>query len=233
MVVELRLKHLYRWLFSSVSGTRVMEQLMWQNDLVSVAILVNACSDKAHSSRGPSIGCQPFDQPCVGKKKCIQSLPDLICRDVDEIIVVESRVTHSGKQKDFLYVERDRKIFEPYLSKVSTFAPSTTSKPWDSSQRWAGSNDHGALWHLHIGIARSRGSSALSVQGAPCQKSSVHTGSRRHTVSLAMHPPQSSRLLQTWILWQDRFPATCHCEHAHLALSSSCSQHRIGRLGAK
>jgi len=43
--------------------------------------------------------------------------------------VVESRVTHSGKQKDFLYVERDRKIFEPYLSKVYTFAPSITLKP--------------------------------------------------------------------------------------------------------
>ena len=48
---------------------------------------------------------------------------------MDEIIVVESRVTHSGKQKDFLYVERDRKIFEPYLSKVCTLAPSIISQP--------------------------------------------------------------------------------------------------------
>ena len=40
--------------------------------------------------------------------------------DVDEFIVVESRVTHSGKQKEFLYVERDWKSFEPYLRKVRT-----------------------------------------------------------------------------------------------------------------
>lgn len=43
-------------------------------------------------------------------------------RDVDEFIVVESRLTHSGKKKDFLYVERDWKSFEPYLSKVRTCA---------------------------------------------------------------------------------------------------------------
>ena len=43
--------------------------------------------------------------------------------DVDEFIVVESRVTHSGKQKDFLYVERDWKSFEPYLSKVRACVP--------------------------------------------------------------------------------------------------------------
>ena len=40
-------------------------------------------------------------------------------KDVDEIIVVESRVTHSGKKKDFLFVERDRSLFAPYLDKVS------------------------------------------------------------------------------------------------------------------
>ena len=43
-------------------------------------------------------------------------------RDVDEFIVVESRMTHSGKKKDFLYVERDWKSFEPYLSKVRAHA---------------------------------------------------------------------------------------------------------------
>ena len=42
--------------------------------------------------------------------------------DVDEFIVVESRVTHSGKQKDTLYVDRDWKSFKPYLSKVRTYA---------------------------------------------------------------------------------------------------------------
>ena len=40
-------------------------------------------------------------------------------KDVDEIIVVESRVTHSGKKKDFLFVERDKSLFAPYLDKVS------------------------------------------------------------------------------------------------------------------
>lgn len=40
-------------------------------------------------------------------------------KDVDEIIVVESRVTHSGKKKDFLFVERDKSLFAQYLDKVS------------------------------------------------------------------------------------------------------------------
>lgn len=38
--------------------------------------------------------------------------------DADEFIIVESRVTHSGHKKEFLYVDRDRHIFEPCLSKV-------------------------------------------------------------------------------------------------------------------
>ena len=37
---------------------------------------------------------------------------------VDEIIVVESRITHSGKRKDFLYTDRDREKFDPYIDKV-------------------------------------------------------------------------------------------------------------------
>lgn len=35
------------------------------------------------------------------------------------MIVVESRVTHSGKKKGFLFVERDRQLCAPYIDKVS------------------------------------------------------------------------------------------------------------------
>lgn len=37
----------------------------------------------------------------------------------DEIIVVESRTTFSGVQKPELFIERDRQLFEPYMSKVT------------------------------------------------------------------------------------------------------------------
>ena len=37
---------------------------------------------------------------------------------VDEIMVVESRMTFSGKRKEFLYTDRDRKVFDPYVDKV-------------------------------------------------------------------------------------------------------------------
>ncbi len=37
---------------------------------------------------------------------------------VDEIMVVESRMTFSGKRKDFLYTDRDRRVFDPYIDKV-------------------------------------------------------------------------------------------------------------------
>ena len=37
---------------------------------------------------------------------------------VDEIMVVESRTTFSGKRKEFLYTDRDRKVFDPYMDKV-------------------------------------------------------------------------------------------------------------------
>ncbi|CAK0732436.1 hypothetical protein CVIRNUC_000131 [Coccomyxa viridis] len=38
---------------------------------------------------------------------------------VDEIMVVESRMTFSGKRKDFLYTDRDRRVFDPYIDKVT------------------------------------------------------------------------------------------------------------------
>jgi len=36
MVVELRLKHLYRWLSNSSLGPHSMEHFMWQDDIVAV-----------------------------------------------------------------------------------------------------------------------------------------------------------------------------------------------------
>ena len=37
---------------------------------------------------------------------------------VDEIMVVESKMTFSGKRKEFLYTDRDRRVFDPYKDKV-------------------------------------------------------------------------------------------------------------------
>ena len=71
----------------------------------------------------------------------IQYLYDII----DKFIIIESRETHSGHIKPFLYCERNSHLFEPYKAKIEFLIIDTFDKIKDTFENWKPE-----IWMSHL-----------------------------------------------------------------------------------